>query len=50
MDKYVTHQEFEASTEKILHQMVKRFTEMQQQTDKGFNNIELQLNDTKHVA
>lgn len=30
--------------------MDKRFTEMQQQTDKGFNNIELQLNDTKHVA
>lgn len=61
MDKYVTHQELEASTEKILHQMDKhfadmqqqidsRFTDIQQQTDKRFNNIELQLNDTKNIA
>lgn len=61
MDKYVTHQELEASTEEILHQMDKhfadmqqqmdsRFTDIQQQTDKRFNNIELQLNDTKNIA
>lgn len=61
MDKYVTHQELEASTEKILHQMDKhfadmqqqidsRFTDIQRQTDKRFNNIELQLNDTKNIA
>lgn len=50
MDKYVTHQELEASTEKILHQMDKHFADMQQQMDKRFNDIELQLNDTKHVA
>lgn len=61
MDKYVTHQELEASTEKILHQMDKhfadmqqqidsRFTDIQQQTDKRFNNIELQLNDTKNIT
>ena len=61
MDKYVTHQELEGSTEKILHQMDKhfadmqqqidsRFTDIQQQTDKRFNNIELQLNDTKNIT
>lgn len=50
MDKYVTHQELEASTEEILHQMDSRFTDIQQQTDKRFNNIELQLNDTKNIA
>ena len=61
MHKYVTHQELEASTEKILHQMDKhfadmqqqidsRFTDIQQQTDKRFNNIELQLNDTKNIT
>lgn len=50
MDKYVTHEELEASTEKILHQMDKHFADIQQKMDKRFNDIELQLNDTKHIA
>ena len=50
MDKYVTHQELEASTEKILHQMDKHFADMQQQIDNRFNEIDLEINKTKNVA
>ena len=57
MDKYVTHQELEASTEKILHQMDKHFADMQQQLDKRFNdidkhfnNVELEIHDVKNIA
>ena len=42
MDKYVTHQELEASTEKILHQMDKHFADMQQQIDSRFTDIQQQ--------
>lgn len=57
MDKYVTHQELEASTEKILHQIDKHFADMQQQmdkrfneVDKHFNNVELEIHDVKNTA
>ncbi|MBA2915666.1 hypothetical protein HCN73_04815 [Lactobacillus crispatus] len=57
MDKYVTHEELEASTEKILHQMDKHFADMQHQMDKRFNevdkhfsNIELEIHDAKNTA
>lgn len=46
MDKYVTHQELEASTEKILHQMDKHFADMQQQIDSRFtDNNNRQISD-----
>lgn len=50
MNDYVTHKELETSTEKILHQMDKHFADMQHQMEKRFNSIELQLNDTRHIA
>lgn len=50
MDKYVTHQELEASTEKILHQMDQHFADMQLQMDKRFSKIDLEINKTKNIA
>lgn len=63
-DKYVTHQELEANTEKLLHQMDNKFAELRQDlnkefrsidkrfndVDKQFNNIEIKTNDIKNTA
>lgn len=57
MDKYATHQELEASTEKILHLMDNHFADIQHQLDQHFNkidkhfsNVNLQIHDTKTTA
>lgn len=63
-NKYVTHQELELNTEKMLHHIDNKFAEMQQQmnqrfnevnkhfddVDKNFNSLELKVNDVKNTA
>lgn len=39
-NKYVTHEELNLTTEKILHQMDNRFNETDKKIDNGFANID----------
>lgn len=43
-DKYVTHKELEANTEKILHQMDNKFAELHQDLNKEFRSVDKQFN------
>lgn len=39
-NKYVTHEELNLTTEKILHQMDNRFNETDKKIDNGFANVD----------
>ena len=49
-DKYVTHQELDTNTEKILHKMDNRFDDLTHKIEQQFSDIKLNINDTKHEA
>lgn len=50
MDKYVTYQELEANTEKILHRMDNQFAELNDNLKTEFNKNEIELHDIKNTA
>lgn len=50
MDKYVTHEELEKATDKLNSKIDLSTEKILHQMDKRFNEIELEIHDTKNTA